>query len=37
MSDDERVIEIKAWSMERGYELVVHAVEHSGYFAPWMP
>jgi hypothetical protein len=37
MSDDKRVAEITVWFSERGYELVVHPVEHGGYFAPWMP
>jgi hypothetical protein len=37
MSDDKRVTEIRGWFAERGYELVVHPVEHGGYFAPWMP
>src|SRR4051794_17993466 len=36
MSDDKRVVEIKAWFTERGYEFVVHPVEHGGYFAPYM-
>jgi hypothetical protein len=36
MSNDKPVDEIKAWFAQRGYELVVHPVEHGGYFAPWM-
>lgn len=36
MADDDRVDAIRAWFTQRGYELVVHPVEHGGFFAPWM-
>jgi hypothetical protein len=36
MSDEQRIREINARFLEDGYELVVHPVEHGGYFAPYM-
>jgi hypothetical protein len=36
VTEEKRQAEIEAWFRERGYELVVHAVQHGGYFAPWM-
>jgi hypothetical protein len=36
LTDEGRVDAIRAWFAERGYELVVHPVEHGGYFAPYM-
>jgi hypothetical protein len=36
MSEERRVAEAKGWFAERGYELIVHPVEHGGFFAPYM-
>jgi hypothetical protein len=36
LTDEGRVDAIRAWFAERGYELVVHPVEHGGYFTPYM-
>jgi hypothetical protein len=36
MTDEQRVDAVRTWFAERGFELVVHPVEHGGYFAPWM-